>query len=126
MLYAPIGIAIQSIDNAILEVNPALCKILGYSKDELLQLDIRTVIHPDDLAAHQLQQNQMLNGELDSIAVAKRYLHKNGQIIHVNLNKALVNGGANAHYFISLIHDITEQKKRRKNYGLPPVYLPMY
>ncbi|MCB1985352.1 MAG: EAL domain-containing protein [Burkholderiales bacterium] len=119
MLYAPIGIAIQSIDNAILEVNPALCKILGYSKDELLQLDIRTVIHPDDLAAHQLQQNQMLNGELDSIAVAKRYLHKNGQIIHVNLNKALVNGGANApHYFISLIHDITEQKKAEEELRL--------
>ncbi|MDR4516231.1 MAG: EAL domain-containing protein [Nitrosomonas sp.] len=112
MLYAPIGITLQSTDNAILEVNPALCKILGYTKDELLQLDIRTVIHPDDLAEHQQQQHQMLNGELDSIAVAKRYLHKNGQIIHVNLNKALVNRGANTpHYFISLIQDITEQKK---------------
>ena len=119
MLYAPIGIAIQSIDNAFLEVNPALCEILGYTEEELLQLDIRTVVHPDDLAAHQQQQNQILSGELDSITVAKRYLHKNGQVIHVNLNKALVNGSANTlHYFISLIQDITEQKKAEEELRL--------
>ena len=46
---AAIGMALVGLDGRWLRVNPALCKIVGYSEQELLVTDFQTITHPEDL-----------------------------------------------------------------------------
>ena len=45
----PIGMALVGVDFQIMEVNPALCQMLGYTSAELLSIDIADITHPDGL-----------------------------------------------------------------------------
>jgi diguanylate cyclase (GGDEF)-like protein len=49
--HAAIGMALVSLNGHWLKVNDALCRTLGYARDELLALDFQTITHPQDLAA---------------------------------------------------------------------------
>ena len=42
--------AISSLDGRFLRVNPALCEITGYSREQLEAMTFRSITHPDDLA----------------------------------------------------------------------------
>ena len=56
---APIGMALVSTEGKLLKVNSAICKMLGYSEDELLNLSIVEVSHPDELEMkHELKMKQ--------------------------------------------------------------------
>src|ERR1051325_3341383 len=45
--HAPIGMALVSLDGHWLDLNDAVCDLVGYSKDELSQLTFQDVTHPD-------------------------------------------------------------------------------
>src|SRR5205814_10274752 len=44
--YASIGMALVSENGRWLQVNRSLCKLVGYSEDELLTTDIHSLTHP--------------------------------------------------------------------------------
>ena len=109
--HAAIGMALVGIDGRWLKVNPALSKILGYTQDELLNLDFQTITHPDDLSHDLGQVRALLAGEIPSYEMDKRYFHKNGQIVWAQLNVSLVRDAQfQPCYFISQIQDITARK----------------
>jgi PAS domain S-box-containing protein len=112
MHYSPIGMALVSASGEYLEVNPALCAIVGYSADELLATGFESITLPEDYAGDVAATQQMLNREVDSIRRVKRYRHKDGRIRWVQVNSSLVldDGGA-PRYFVSQIQDITERKR---------------
>ncbi|MBA4300123.1 MAG: hypothetical protein C0433_08500 [Cyclobacterium sp.] len=47
--HAAIGMALVSEEGSFKDVNPSLCKLLGYPKEELLKLTFMEITHPDDL-----------------------------------------------------------------------------
>ena len=109
--FAPIGMALVSPDGRWLQVNPALCDILGYSEAELLSTNFQTVTHPDDLDADWQQLQRALAGEIVSYQIEKRYYHKQGSVVWVNLAVSLVRDSRGAPlYFVSQVQDITERK----------------
>jgi PAS domain S-box-containing protein len=115
---APIGLALVDTNGRWLKVNNALCEILGYSSAELLSINFQTITHPDDLELDLQVMQQVLQGELRTHTLQKRYLHKQGRIIWGLLNISLVHDEHNQPlYFISQIQDITEQREieRMKN-----------
>ena len=66
---AVIGMALLSPDGRYLQANRALCEIVGYTEDELLERTYRDVTHPDDLE-HGLKINSaLLRGEARSTSV---------------------------------------------------------
>lgn len=73
-----IGMAIIGLDGAWLRVNPALCDLLGYSAEELLKTDFQTLTHSDDLDADLKLLDQLVNGEINSYQMEKRYIRANG------------------------------------------------
>lgn len=87
---APIGIALVSIKGEWLRVNQALCKILGYSADELLRTTFQAVTHPDDLALDLEHMRAMLDGRMRVHETEKRYVHKHGHLVRARLNRSLV------------------------------------
>jgi PAS domain S-box-containing protein len=110
--FAPIGIALVAIDNTWMNVNPALCNLLGYDKEELFQFAYHDIIHPDDLYMNHTYMNQVLNGNISSYTQEKRYIHKNDSFIWVSLHVSIVREEVNRTplYYILHIIDISEKK----------------
>ncbi|MBK8911027.1 MAG: PAS domain S-box protein [Chlorobi bacterium] len=109
---APIGIALVSIEGHWLQVNHALCKIVGYSEEELLRTNFQSITHNDDLEADIDLIYRTLVGEIPGYQVEKRYTHKQGYPIWVLLNVSLVRDPQGKPlYIICQIQDITPQKQ---------------
>ncbi|EPG75603.1 PAS domain S-box protein [Leptospira fainei serovar Hurstbridge str. BUT 6] len=115
MHHSPNGFAILSPNGRWISVNPALCKIVGYSEEELQETDYQSITHPQDLEGDYNHIQALLNGKLDSYRREKRYRHKEGHYLWVQLDVSLVrkkNGVPN--YFVSQIQEISERKQAEK------------
>ena len=91
---AAVGIAHVGIDGRWLRVNDKLCAIVGYPREELLQLTFQDITHPDDLEADLDYVRQVLSGEIKTYSMEKRYFRKDGSLVWVNLTVSLVRTAA--------------------------------
>ncbi|KAB7767283.1 sensor domain-containing diguanylate cyclase [Xanthomonas maliensis] len=107
---APQGMAIVSLEGHWRDVNPALCGILGYAREELLQTTFQAITHPDDLLVDLELLHELVAGSRDSYSLAKRYISRQGATIWAQLSVSLVrdNTGAPVH-FVSQVQDVTER-----------------
>lgn len=109
---AAVGIAHVGTQGHWLRVNQKLCDIVGYSRQELLDRTFHDLTHPDDLETDLHQLRQFLGGELKTYCMEKRYIHRSGSHLWVNLTVSLVSGSSGApKYFIYVVEDITERKR---------------
>lgn len=109
---ATVGMCQISPTGKFLEVNPSLCRTLGYSHSELLNLKVDAITHPADRKKDRNYQRQLLAGEIAYYHFQKRYLHKSGTIIWAEVGVSLVRDRhGKPLYTIAQIQDITEQKK---------------
>ncbi len=115
--YAGIGMALVGLDGSWLRVNASLCRILGYSAEELMQLTFQDITHPDDLEADLARVQSLIEGRAESYHIEKRYFHKAGAIVWIRLTASVVRGGQEGEplYFISQIEDITGHKQAQMN-----------
>ncbi|MDB5121311.1 MAG: response regulator [Sphingobacteriales bacterium] len=121
--FSAIGIALVAPNGSWLNVNPALCIMLGYSQTELLSRSFQDITHPDDLDEDLEYVLKTLKGEIDNYQMEKRYFHKGGHIITVRLTVSLVRENGLPKYFVSQIVDISSIKSlidnlKRKNKDL--------
>ncbi|ADV66527.1 PAS domain S-box protein [Deinococcus maricopensis] len=108
---AAVGLAHVGLDGTWLSVNDKLGDLLGYTPEELQQRTFADITHPDDLNADLGYVHQLLNGQLRTYSMQKRYVRKDGQNIWANLTVSLVRDEAgNPNYFISVVEDITDIK----------------
>jgi PAS domain S-box-containing protein len=107
-----VGMAMVSTDGRWLRANQMLCSILGYSEEELTKLSVAEITHPDDLALTHETLQRLISGELNTIELEKRYFHRNGQPIWIQLSVALVRSATgDPLYFISQLQNIHERKE---------------
>ncbi|MCK6628742.1 MAG: PAS domain S-box protein [Anaerolineae bacterium] len=107
-----VGMAHVAPDGRWLRVNQKLSDIVGYSPQELLQGTVQQITHPDDHAGDLDYINRALAGELQTYSREKRYLHKEGRVIWVNLTASLVRDAAGEpQYFIAIVQDITARRQ---------------
>ena len=112
MHHSPIGMALVATDGRFLEVNPALCAIVGYTSDELLATTFKALTHPDDLHDDVRAMTRLLNREIDTHRTVKRYFHKDGRVVWIQINSSIVrDGGDQARYFVTQVQDITESRR---------------
>ena len=108
--HSPIGMAIVSLSGDILTANVALCDMLGYDPDALVEMTFRDITHPDDRARDQRLVERALAGEIGSYRVTKHYTCADGSTLIADLSVALLRDpdGEPIH-FISQIVDRTER-----------------
>ncbi len=87
---APIGIASIDLQGRLLDVNPALAALLGYSQTELINMRVDEFTHPEDREVTQHYLDTLRRGDVDLLKLQKRYLHKDGQVIHARVQAGLV------------------------------------
>lgn len=108
---AAAGVAVVDAQGRFLQVNSTLCRMLGYSPEELLKLTMFDVSHPDDRQISATKHEQMVSGEIDSYKFVKRFIRKDGQLdwAEVSGSTVYVPDGA-YHSTIGVVSDITARK----------------
>jgi len=108
---AAVGIAHVGTDGRWIRVNDKLCAIVGYPREELLQLTFQDVTHPDDLETDLDYVRQIVSGEIKTYMMEKRYIRKDRSLVWTNLTVSLVRSATGEpRHFISVVEDITERK----------------
>lgn len=107
---AALGMALVSLEGRWLDVNDALCGILGYTRAELLLIDFQTLTHADDLNTDLALLGDLLAGRRDHYHMDKRYLGKAGNLVWGRLSVSLVRSESGEPlHFVSQIQDVTVQ-----------------
>src|ERR1700730_2321700 len=109
---AHIGMALFAPAGRWLRVNRSLCRIVGYTADELLASDFQSITYEEDVAKDVDYVRRMLDGSLSHYDMEKRCLHKDGHIVWVLLSVSLVcDTMGKPMYFVAQIQDVTERKR---------------
>ncbi len=119
MRHSGVGTALVAPDGSFLEVNDALCEILGRTKAELLAATWQQLTHPDDLAKDAALVQELLESHSEGYRLEKRYLRPDGAVVHGDLSVACVRRDSGAvEYFISQIVDVSEHWALAERYRL--------
>ena len=111
MQTSGIGMALIALDGTMFSVNEALCGMLGYSVDELSELKVQDITHPEDRANTLENLEKLKTGEKSKIDLEKRYIAKNGNIVWVYLFVNVITNHNNVvQYYVAHIEDITQSK----------------
>ena len=109
---AAVGIAHVGLDGTLLHVNRKFFEIVGYEKHRLTALTFQEITYPDDLPIDLALLNETLAGVRDSYSIEKRYRHRKGHLVWVNLTVSLLRDEHDApDYFVSVIEDIQQKKE---------------
>jgi diguanylate cyclase (GGDEF)-like protein/PAS domain S-box-containing protein len=105
------GMALVDLDGGFTKVNAAYCRITGYSEDELLARGFADITYPEDRAENVKNARRLHAGEIPVYETVKRYVRKDGRIVWVQLNVAMVRDptGKPINY-ITHAQDITARK----------------
>jgi diguanylate cyclase (GGDEF)-like protein/PAS domain S-box-containing protein len=106
------GMALVGADGRYLQVNHALSEMTGYSQDELLATTFQAITHPDDLPSGLEQHRAIVAGTYDTFETEKRYVHREGHEVWVQLGVSAIRGeNGEVRYFIAQTHDVTQQRR---------------
>lgn len=109
---APIGIINTDLNYKFINVNKSLCNLLGYTEEELLKMNFKSISVPDDLDASKDKIKLMDEDKIPFFSIEKRYLKKNGEIIWTKTTVSpLKKMSGEISGNIVIIENITEQKK---------------
>jgi len=112
----PVGMCVNNSDNAWSEINQEFCRLVGYEKEELLAMNWEKITHPDDIEANRILIQKVMDGELDHFKLDKKYIRKDGAIIHATLSLVAIRNpdGTVNHVIVSFI-DNTDHYKALEN-----------
>jgi diguanylate cyclase (GGDEF)-like protein/PAS domain S-box-containing protein len=109
---APIGMALADLEGRCLDVNDALCRVTGYSRNELKAKTLEGLTYPDDVELDSECLRELLRGETQSYQIEKRYRHVRGHQLWVLVTVSVVRDvEAQPVYIISQVQDISERKE---------------
>lgn len=112
---SPQGMALVSSTGTWINVNTALCTMLGYTEAELFARSIQEITHPEDLEIDYKNAKQLISGERHSYQMEKRYLHKDGSTVWAWISVMLMRDteGNPSHYVIQMLN-LTDRKRMER------------
>ncbi len=106
------GIALIKPDGKFLIFNERAASMLGYSMDEFVNMTLLSITHPDDLEKSQERLKMLLDGDISSYRIEKRYLTRNKEEFWVDLSvSALYGDTGSITTILGILVDINERKK---------------
>jgi diguanylate cyclase (GGDEF)-like protein/PAS domain S-box-containing protein len=108
--YASVGIVRAQLDSMMLEVNPAMCRMVGYPAEELVGRTFLDITHPDDRQPNEDTISGVVTGMDRWVEVDKRYLHSDGHVVYVHVIVSGVPGPDGVPvYLAAIVQDVTEK-----------------
>tara|TARA_R110001583_G_scaffold145698_1_gene297682 strand:- start:1394 stop:5008 length:3615 start_codon:yes stop_codon:yes gene_type:complete len=118
---ASIGVALISSDlKEVIRINQRFCDMLGYSAEEMSNIDFfQKITHPEDIPTTLKMRETVLCGYMDEATIVKRYLHKKGHIVWVEMTVSPTwEVGQEPLSFIVVVHDISIRKRAEEKLQL--------
>lgn len=110
--HAAHGIAFMTLDGRWFRVNTELCRMVGYSAEELSGMKYQSITHPDDVKFGLKGHEKIRNGEISGFQVQKRYIRKDGREVPVVVSVNVVRDPAGAaSHLVTHVVDMTVQKQ---------------
>lgn len=117
-LFEQAGVGVTQVEvptGRFLKINKKFADMLGYSLDELLQMNFQQLTHPEDLKENLHQVNLLLEKKLTEFSTEKRYIRKDGRVIWVILTVSVMSEMADGtKNNIVIVQDITERKQAER------------
>ncbi|HLN06329.1 MAG TPA: PAS domain-containing protein, partial [Acidimicrobiales bacterium] len=106
-----VGVARVDLDRRFIQANPRFCEIVGRSEQELYQLRIDDLNHPDDLARNLSVFNELAKGG-PPFQIEKRYIRPDGSQVWVNNSvSALMDEKGHPNSIFAVTLDVTQRKR---------------
>jgi diguanylate cyclase (GGDEF)-like protein/PAS domain S-box-containing protein len=106
------GMAVVDPDGRWRQVNQSLCRMLGYTEAELLKNGFQAITHPSDLGNDIINLRRLLEGDVPTYQLEKRYCHKDGFTLWVLQSASLIrDADGEPMHVIFQIQDISDRKK---------------
>ena len=106
------GMALISPDGSWLQVNESLCAMLGYAEEELLKNNFQAITHAEDLGNDLANMYQLLEGNIPSYQLEKRYRHRDGDTIWVLQSVSLIcDADEKPRHVVFQIQNISDRKE---------------
>lgn len=108
----PIAMCVNTPDNEWSEINQEFCRLMGYDKEELFSMNWEQITHPDDIEPNKELIQKLYDGELDHFKLDKRYIRKDGEIIHATLSlvSSRNSDGSIAYVLVSFVDNSVDFK----------------
>jgi diguanylate cyclase (GGDEF)-like protein/PAS domain S-box-containing protein len=103
--HTPVGIACVAADGRCLQVNGALCELLGYTPAELGELKLEELAHPDEREAPLDFTDQPADGQ----RTERRFVHRDGRTVWVSVSFGAIDRDSGE--LVLHVEDITERKR---------------
>jgi PAS domain S-box-containing protein len=111
---SPVGIVLADLDSdEILEANDAYCKIVGRSRESIVDNGWQGLTHPDDVAEGAARLDMLRQGKITEYNLLKRYLKPDDEVVWARIEVTLVNGYGSdigPQYLVTVV-DVTERKQ---------------
>ncbi|HEX8353572.1 MAG TPA: PAS domain S-box protein, partial [Pyrinomonadaceae bacterium] len=105
MEQASDGIHTYDPDGNILDTNSKFCEMLGYTRAEVLRLNVRDLIGPEELAAAPIRFDELRAGQ--TLLTERRLRRKDGTLLPVEISGRMIRDGV----LQSIVRDISERKR---------------
>ena len=111
-----VGMALVGVEgrraDRLLDVNDALCKLTGRSRDELLRMPASTMVHPDDAPMVDANLRRLLDGAIESVQAEQRIVCPDGQTVWVLAGTSVTRDeSGDATHLIVQLQDVSERKR---------------
>lgn len=104
MEHASDGIHTYDSRGNFIETNSRLCNMLGYTREELLRLNVKDLIKPEELMLAPVRFDQLAAGQ--TLMTERQLRRKDGTFMPVEISGRMVQDGV----MQSIVRDITERK----------------
>lgn len=115
----PLGIVVASPEFAILDANPAMCRFLGYTREELLRIGMAGISQPEDMGHDLAMLQRLARNETEVCRMEKRYCRKDGGWAD---GRVTVSAVRNEHgaliFFLAMVEDVTAIKRAEEEHRM--------
>ncbi|MHB8189367.1 MAG: sensor domain-containing protein [Ferrimicrobium sp.] len=105
------GMVLHDRHGLFLDANQAFCEIVGYSVFEMAAKGSSLFLHPEDGEVAALHRRRLLSGEEPLARTTRRYLHKSGRVVHVEVSRSVARDEiGRPMFFVTSVRDITAER----------------
>ncbi len=109
------GIALVDLKGNIIDVNDSICKMFGYTANEMKILNFVKISHPEDAKNDAAMYMELLEGKISHYQSEKRYIKKDGTTLWANITVSLFRKKeGDPEYALGMVEDITEKKQMQE------------
>jgi PAS domain S-box-containing protein len=105
----------MGLDRRIIDANPAICRMYGMTREEMIGMSAAEVTYPEDNPQSTQLLDELVSGQRNSYEIDRRYIRRNGEVFWAHVTMSSVRGlDGKPLYLVGMVIDIDEQKKMQE------------